>query len=166
MNWKTSPDPRYEEHNQRIDQTLRVLGSVEPASGIEGRITSRLAHERSKAAIASGGRLFTMPRFSMPRFAFGAAAAVACVAIVAGSVSHSRRILPTAPGAGLRLPEGSSGIGAASAAHVATQPVSPAGPGRSVRQLPGGRAVISPQAQRHAGVAVPKTPSPEPGAQP
>ncbi len=165
MNWKTNSDSRYDEHNQRIDRALQILGSVEPASGIEGRITSRLAHElsqeRLKTATVSGGRFF-----SMPRFAFGVAAAVACVAIVAGSVNHSRRILPTAPGAGLRLPEGSSGIGAASAAHVATQPVSPAGPGRSVRQLPGGRAVLSPQAQRHAGVAVPKTPSPEPGAQP
>lgn len=148
-------------YDQRIDRTLRRLGSVTPAAGIEDRISARLAREQSKAQprSASRARFFAVPRFAT-QFALGAAAGVlACVAIIAGSVNHSRRILPTVPG--VQLPAGSSGMGAASATHMANQPVSapPQGRARSVRQAAGGRAVISPQTQKPAGVAVPKTPS-------
>jgi len=148
-------------HDQRIDRTLRRLGSVTPAAGIEDRISARLARERSKTQ----GRSASRARFfALPRFAIGVASSlVACVAIIAGSVNHSHRILPTVPG--VRLPAGSSGMGAASAAHIADQPVSapPQGRARSVRQTASGRAVISPQTQKPAGVAVPRTPSPASG---
>jgi len=148
-------------HDQRIDRTLRRLGSVTPAAGIEDRISARLARERSKTQ----GRSASRARFfALPRFAIGVASSlVACVAIIAGSVNHSHRILPTVPG--VRLPAGSSGMGAASAAHIANQPVSapPQGRARSVRQTASGRAVISSQTQKPAGVAVPRTPSPASG---
>jgi hypothetical protein len=150
-------------HDQRIDETLRRLGSVTPPTGFEDRVHARLAHSRLTSVRGSEmqtGAAKSIRLSLIPRFAFGAvAAALACVAIVAGSVNHSRRILPVAPG--IQLPTGSSGIGAASAAHIATRPVSPSpdGRARSVRQLPGGRAVISPQTQKPAGIAVPKTPA-------
>ena len=101
-------------HDPRIDRTLRRLGSVTPAAGIEDRISARLARERSKTQ----GRSASRARFfALPRFAIGVASSlVACVAIIAGSVNHSHRILPTVPG--VRLPAGSSGMGAASAAHI------------------------------------------------
>jgi hypothetical protein len=153
---KESIDFTHEQYNRRIDLALQRLGSADPARGLEGRISARLAREEAASLRA--------PRsFSLPRFAFATmAAAVACVAIIAGSVNHSRRILPTAPG--IQLPAGpSSGLGAASAAHVATRPVAPS-PNerpRSMRKTVNGRAVISPEAQKPAGVAVPKNPAPQ-----
>lgn len=140
-----------------IDQTLRHLGSATPRPGIEDRISTRLAHEQSRlhAARASHARFL-----GIPRFAIGAAAgALACAAIVAGSVNHSRRIQPVLPGIGAPP---ASGVGAAAGERPAIRPIepSPTGRARSVRRLPEGRAVISPQSQKPAGVAVPKTPSP------
>jgi hypothetical protein len=105
------------------------------------------------------------PRFfHFSYLAFGmSAAAVASAVIVVGSVSHSRHILPIAPG--LHLPATAQpGVGAASAAHVAPQPVTslPQDRPRSVRKTANGRAVISSQAKRPTGIAVPKVlPSPE-----
>jgi hypothetical protein len=152
-------------YDRIIDQTLRRLGSATPAAGIEDRISARLAQEQSreqsKAMGAGRGRFFAVPRFAvLPRFAVGAAVALACVAIVLGSVNHSRRIQPALPGIGPH--QDSSGVGAAGAARPANRPVSPspAEHPRSVRHLPEGRAVISPQSQKPAGVAVPKTPPP------
>jgi hypothetical protein len=146
--------------DQRIDQVLRRLGSVTPAAGIEDRISARLVREHSRSQAATTGRVRF---FGVPRFAIGVAAgAFACVAIVAGSVNHSRRIQPTMPGVGLQPM--SSGIGAAGAEHRAERPVSPspAGRPRSVHHLSEGRAVISSQSQKPAGVVVPKNPSPAP----
>jgi hypothetical protein len=151
---KESIDFTHEQYDQRIDLALQRLGSADPVPGMEERIHTRLARQETTS--------FRSPRtFSLPRFAFATmAGAVACAAIITGSVSHSRRILPTAPG--IQLPTGSSsGLGAASAAHVATRPVAPA-PNerpRSMRKTVNGRAVISPEAQRPAGVAVPKSPA-------
>ena len=138
-------------YDEQIDRTLRVLGSATPDPGMEDRIAVRIARESASAAA---------PRFfRLPRLAFGlAAAAMACAVIIAGSVSHSRHILPVAPG--LHLPIASQpGVGAASAAHVAQQPVTslPQDRPRSVRQTVNGRAVISSHAKKPAGVAVPKT---------
>jgi hypothetical protein len=148
-------------YDRRIDEALRHLGSVTPAAGIEERISARLAQEHSRVRIGKSGRArFFAPRLAA-RFALGAvAAALACVAIVAGSVNHSRRIQPTLPGFGSY--QNSPGVGAAGAAHPANRPVTPppSGRPRSVHQLPGGRAVISSQSQKPAGVAVPKNPSP------
>jgi len=140
-----------ENHDHQIDRTLRLLGSATPAPGMENRIVARLARADAKKS--------TIRRFRLPRLVFSvAAAAAASVIIVAGSISHSRRMLPVAPG--LHLPAtGQAGVGAASAAHVAQQPVStlPDDRPRSVRQATTGRAVISPHAKKPAGVAVPKT---------
>jgi hypothetical protein len=154
-------EPTHQNYDQRIDRALRRLGSVEPAAGIEDRISARLAQEHSKARSGktTSARFFPVPHYAT-RFALGAAAAaLACFAIVAGSVNHSRRMQPTAPGIGLHPTP--SGMGTAGAVHPANQPVTPppSGRPRSVRQLPEGRAVISPQTQKANGVAVPKTPS-------
>jgi hypothetical protein len=137
--------------DEKIDRTLRLLGSATPSPGMEDRIVARI--DRAQSMIEP--RRF----FSLPHLAFGMAAAVmACVLIVAGSVTHSRHILPVAPG--LHLPgESEPGVGAASAAHVAPQPVTtlPQDRPRSVREATNGRAVISPHAKKPAGIAVPKT---------
>lgn len=139
-----------ETHDDRIGRALRALGSVEPASGMESRILAELA----RAEVKSGASRF----FSMPRVVvMFAAAGTVCAVIVAGSVTYSHHILPIAPG--LHLPgESQSGVGAASAARVAPQPVtaSPNDRPRSVRKTVNGRAVISPEAKKHAGVPVPK----------
>jgi hypothetical protein len=137
-------------HHQ-IDATLHLLGHAAPVPGLEDRVLARLQY-------AQPVKTRWFPGF--PRMAFaGAAAAIACVAVIAGSVSYSHHIQPVAPG--VQLPgNASSGIGAASAAHVAPQPVavSPSGRPRSVRKEHAGRAVISPETQKPTGVAVPKNP--------
>jgi hypothetical protein len=138
-------------YSDRIDQTLRALGSVIPGAGIEERIVARLARMDASSA---------RPRyFRLPQLAFGmSAAAMASVLIVAGSVSHSKHILPVAPG--LHLPAATQpGVGAASAAHITSQPVTslPQDRPRSVRETVNGRAVISSHAKKPAGIAVPKT---------
>jgi hypothetical protein len=144
-------------HDRLIDQVLRRIGSTLPPEGMEDRITGRLIRERSRAQVAPSGRwLF----FGIPRVAFGAAAAaIGSFAIIIGSVHHSHSIQPMLPG--VEPHSSSAGIGSAGAARPADRPVtpSPAGRPRSVRRLPEGRAVISPQAQKPAGVAVPRTPA-------
>jgi hypothetical protein len=143
-------------HDRSINEALRQIGSAVPPLGIEDRIKTRLAYAQ-KTESAQAPRRF----FAIPRFAFGtAAAALACAAIVVGSVSHSHRIQPVLPGlVGQPL---SGAVGSAGAARPANHPIepSPAGRPRSVRRLPAGRAVISPQSQKPSGVAVPKSPSP------
>lgn len=139
-----------ENYDERINRTLRALGSVEPVRGMEERIAARLARAHVKQA--------TPQFFRLPQFALGMATAAALGAvIVAGSVSHSRHILPIAPG--LHLPVAAEpGVGAANAAHVAPQPVTalPQDRPRSVRKTDG-RGVISPSTKKPAGIAVPKT---------
>jgi hypothetical protein len=79
--------------------------------------------------------------------------------VVAGSVSHSRRIRPqlVAPPS-LVLP--GQGIGAASAVHPAAPAPVPAGqPGRSTRNSGPGRARIAPHTRKAPGVAVPAPPT-------
>lgn len=138
-----------ETFDEQIDSTLRALGSVTPPAGIEKRITSRITN------VSTNRRESQF--FNFRQFAFGiSAAAIASAVIVIGSVSHSRHLLPVAPG--LHLPANSqAGVGAASAAHVAPQPVTslPQDRPRSVRKTVNGRALISPHAKRHAGVTVP-----------
>lgn len=143
-------------HQDQIDRTLRLLGSASPAPGMEERILAGLA--RAEA------RNLSPHFFSVPRFAVAfAMAGTVCALIVAGSVSHSHHNLPLAPG--LHFPgEAEPGVGAASAAHVAAQPVTalPKDRPRSVLKTENGRAVISVDAKKHRGTAVPKTP-PAPG---
>ena len=143
-------------YDRQINETLRQLGSATPPRGIEDRIKMRLAQAQRTQTTREPHYRF----FAIPRFAFGAAGALACVAIVVGSVGHSHKIQPAMPG--IMAHPASSGLGSAGAARPASHPVepSPTGRPRSVRRLPQGRAVISPQSQKPAGVAVPKTPSP------
>lgn len=140
-----------ENYDKQIDRTLLLLGSVNPAAGMEERILARIAQ--------AGASRKTARFFSLPQLAFGmSAAAVASLMIVVGSVSHSRHMLPIAPG--LHVPAAAQpGVGAASAAHVAPQPVTtlPHDRPRSVRNTVNGRAVISPKTKRPVGIAVPKT---------
>lgn len=139
-----------EHFDEQIDRTLRLLGSVTPSAGMEERILRELARANTSSK-ASGF-------FRLPQLGFAlAAAGMAGALIVAGSVSHSRHILPVAPG--IHLPVGvQPGVGAASAAHVASQPVTslPQDRPRSVRKTQNGRAVISPHAKKPNGVSVPK----------
>lgn len=140
-----------ETYGDRIDSALRGLGSAEPAAGMEGRILAELARAEANSRVS---RFFSMPQIVV----MFAAAGTVCAVIVAGSVTHSHHILPMAPG--LHLPgESQPGLGAASAARVAPQPVtaSPKDRPRSVRKTTNGRAVISPEIKKHAGVPVPKT---------
>ena len=138
-----------ESHEDRIDRALRRLATAAPRQGLEARILMRL--ERAAQEKTTG--FFSLPRLA----AMFAAAGTVCAMIVAGSVTHSHRILPVAPG--VQLPGISQpGVGAASAARVAPQPVKvpPKERPRSVRKTENGRAVISPDAKKHGGVPAPK----------
>jgi hypothetical protein len=134
------------EFDEKINRTLRAVGSATPVAGMEDRIQRRLAsaNARQRASRAASGF------FRLSQIAFGMAAAViACAVIIAGSVSHSRHMQPVAPG--LHLPTVSEpGLGAASAAHIASQPVTslPQDRPRSVRKTTNGRAVISPDTKK------------------
>ena len=142
-----------EDFDEQIDRTLRMLGSVSPSAGIEERILREIA--RANTSNKTTG-FFRLPQLGFALVAAGMASAL----IVVGSVSHSRHILPVAPG--IHLPVGvQPGVGAASAAHVASQPVTslPHDRPRSVRKTQNGRAVISPHAKKPNGVTVPKAPA-------
>jgi hypothetical protein len=147
-----------------IDETLHRLGSAEPPSGLERRINRRLQISRSR---------FFLTRFSLTRVQ-AACALAACVALSAialtpvwrGLVFHTHahlqstrtidppRVAPPAPG----------GFGAASAVHVADQPVpvqpTPVNQGRGRSRS--GRAVLpnGTLAPLPRGVAAPHTPPP------
>lgn len=150
-----------EGYTEKIDRTLRRLGSAAPLAGMEDRILARLAQAGTRRDPA---RFFNFPRLA---FTFAVAGTI-CGFIVAGSVSHSHHILPIAPG--LHLPgEAQPGVGAASATRVTPQPVtaSPKNHPRSVLKTEDGRAVISPDAKKRAGVAaVPKAPPEQPTPEP
>jgi len=137
----------------QIDSTLRLIGSVHPRPGIEKRIAARLVHAPSTGSV----RFLGLPRLVIA----SAAGLCASVAIVAGSVNHSRRLLPIAPGLQVHS-NASSGLSTASATQVAPKPVTPPANGRarSMRKLGGGRASAA-EAQRPSGVAVPKNPLPQ-----
>lgn len=138
-----------EMHDDRIDRALRTLGSAEPAAGMEDRILAGLARGETRGWAP---RFFSMPQLVV----MFAAAGTVCAVIVAGSVTHSHHLLPMAPG--LHLPgDAQAGVGAASAVRVAPQPVtaSPKDRPRSVRRTVDGRAVISQEARKKAGLPVP-----------
>jgi hypothetical protein len=138
----------------QIDSTLRLIGSVHPRPGIEKRIAARLVHAPRTGSV----RFLGLPRLVIA----SAAGLCASVAIVAGSVNHSHRLLPIAPGLQVHS-NASSGLSTASATQVAPKPVTPPANGRarSMRKLGGGRAAVAPEAQRPSGVAVPKNPLPQ-----
>ncbi len=158
MNGAMEPgsDPRID----AIDAALRSVGKAEPVPGLEGRILMRLAAARVQAETSPARLplLVVRPRhLPMRALAFVTSCLLAFV-IVAGSVSHSRRMKAGQIIAPPSLVLPGQGVGAASAVHPAA-PASaplPAGQGsrgRSVRRA--GRARIAPHARKAPGVAVP-----------
>lgn len=149
------PAGLHDRHNAMIDKTLRAIGNTAPEPGLEGRIAIHLANTRQRGLqTKSISRSFSFPRILMAAMSCG----LACTVIVAGSVYHSHATLPAAPGADIRLMSPSGGIGAASAAHLATQQVTPSGRPRAVRKPADGRATVSPDAKKRAGETVPQQP--------
>lgn len=138
----------------QIDRTLRLIGSADPRPGIEKRVTARLA----EASVYESVR-----PFGLARRAFASAIGMAaCIAIIAGSVTHSHHIVPIAPGVPLPI-GGSAGVGAASAAKAAVRPVAPPAHGRprSMRKITGATDIQKPD-----GVAVPRSPMPQGNTKP
>jgi hypothetical protein len=156
--YQNNHENSYENHqssvDHQIDRTLHLIGSVHPRPGIEKRIAARLAHTQCSSSV----RFLGMPRLVIA----SAAGLCASVAIVAGSVNHSRRLLPIAPGLQVHR-SASSGLSTASATQVAPKPVTPPANGRarSMRKLGTGRTAVAPDTQRPSGVAVPKNPLPQ-----
>ena len=150
---KAAVDP-HASADLRIDHVLRSIGSATPDAGFEGRVLDRLAAARL-ASQSKPSPISWLSRFS--RQALGLVTACGlCLAIIAGSVSHSRRLNHAAPPA---LPLAGQGIGAASAVHPAA-PASPAPagePGRASRSSDQGRARIAPHSRKAPG-AVPAPP--------
>lgn len=143
---------------EKIDRTLRALGSVQPRAGIEGRIAARLA----QASLVKPSPIAGWSRLIMA----SAAGVVACAVIVGGTVSHSRHLLPNQPG--IPIPaETRSGLGAAGTTTVAPKPiVAPAhGRARSMRntqhQAATGHDDVSSDAPKPQGIGVPKSPVPQ-----
>ncbi len=143
-----------------IDAALGSIGSATPEAGLEGRILNRLAAERMKIDAEPKRRPLFGGRGSRTAQALGfVTACLMGFVIVAGSVSHSRRIKPASVVAPPALVLPGQGIGAASAVHPASPasapvPASQAARGRSSRRSPG-RARIAPQTRKAPGVAVP-----------
>jgi hypothetical protein len=143
-----------------IDAALGSLGRAVPPEGIEGRILTRLASERMRAAGAAESPLWR--RFSVPALGFASAGLMGAI-IVAGSVGYSHRAKGTPVAAPLTLPGSSQGIGAASAVHLAAPATAPvvAGPqsrGRSAHRAEHGRARVAAHARKARGVTAPVAP--------
>jgi negative regulator of sigma E activity len=144
---------------ERIDAALHSAGSATPAAGLEGRILTRLAAERSamEAHPVRMGFFARMPGYAAPVLGM-AIASLVCAVIVVGSVDHSRTLHRTPAAPVLVLP--GQGLGAASAVHPAGPATAPmmAGPasgGRFTRHMSHPRARIAPNAKKADGVAVP-----------
>lgn len=152
------PNPANDPQEQ-IDAALRLVAQAKAPSNLEQRIHARLQQEMSQShtnfAVRFGG-------FLSQRIVFGsAAAALACCAIVIGSVQHSRQRMLPAAGVHVAAPGG--GLGAASGARIAPEPV-PApehARSRSERKANGGRATVPRDAHKPKGVAVPQSTQPE-----
>jgi hypothetical protein len=146
----TGPETGNSQIEDHIDRTLRMIGSADPRPGIEKRIEARLADASLQTGTYTFGRIFGLPRLAL----VSAAGMAACVVIIAGSVNHSRRVIPVAPG--IRLPmSGSAGMGSASGEKAAPKPVAAPAHGRA-RAVH--KAETSPDAQKRDGLTVPKTP--------
>ncbi|WP_446744825.1 hypothetical protein [Silvibacterium acidisoli] len=145
----------HDRHNAMIDKTLQSIGNASPEPGLEGRVAIHIADARLKGVQRKAlSRDFSLPRIMMAAMSCG----LACALIVGGSVRHSRATLPATPGADIRLVSPSGGIGAASAARLATQQVTPSGRPRAVRKPADGRATVAPDAKKRAGETVPQQP--------
>jgi hypothetical protein len=165
MNAKLTAKRISSSHESRIDAALAQLAHATPPSGLESRVAARLAAaDRSSARSQSFRSNGNVRFFVIQRLSIGAMATAAGVAIVFGTVEHSRRILPPVAS----KPAQSGGANTAGDVHVPTHAIpqsaviNPAAP----RTAPHGRAVISPNHGRHApGAAVPRSPYP-PESQP
>jgi hypothetical protein len=154
----THPNPANDTDRQ-IDAALRLFAQAQAPANLQHRIHARLhreaSHPHTNFAVRFGG-------FLSQRIVFAsAAAALGCCAIVVGSVQHSRqRVLPAT---GVHVSTPGSGLGAASGARIAPQPV-PApehARSRSERKTTGGRATVSRDSHKPRGVAVPESKQPE-----
>lgn len=149
-----------------MDAALRLLGSAEPPAELPSRIIATCMEARIATGSVkghSGWHFFRVPKLAIA----GATAVLVGVVIVAGSVEHSRNAaMPTAgmqfAGATSSEPgtTRSSGLGTASAAHRAAQPVKAVHHGRArpLRRANHGRASVTRQVRKPAGVAVPDAP--------
>jgi hypothetical protein len=146
-------DRHNDRHNKMIESTLRAIGNATPEPGIEGRVAIHIARARQSGLPSMNGG-FSFRRMAMA----GVSCGLVCAAIVAGSIHHSHAILPAVPGADLPLSSPSGGLGAASAAHRATQQVAPSGRPRAVRKPEDGRATVSPDGKKRAGETIPQQP--------
>lgn len=162
--------PQQPENDPRItaiiDEALDRVGAATPAPGLEGRILTRLATERMRMEAAPAR--FSLFRSSnrLPARALGlVSACLMAFVIVAGTVSHSRKLHANQMVAPPALVLPGQGIGAASAVHPAAPatapvPASQADRGRSAHRT--GRARIAPHAAKAPGVAVPAPSSSDP----
>jgi hypothetical protein len=145
--------------DEQINAALRRLAHAQPPSDLEQRVRARLQHKSAQRKTA-GAKL--MDFFFGQRIVFASAAAgMACVMIVIGSVQHSRQRAFPAPG--IHLPAGGSGLGAASGARIAPGPIAVPehARARSEQKSGNGRATVSRNAHKPKGVAVPESVAPE-----
>jgi hypothetical protein len=146
--------------DRQIDAALRLFAHAQPPPNLEQRIHARLYREPARAHKDFADRFGSF--LVAPRIVFASvAAALACCAIVIGSVQHSRQ--RAFPAIGIHVPAPASGLGAASGARIAPQPV-PAPEhtrSRSERKATGGRATVSRDTHKPKGVAVPESTEPE-----
>jgi hypothetical protein len=159
----TGTDPRID---ALIDASLRAISSATPDPGLDGRILTRLASERMNReaeAVRFPARFPLLARlgssYRLPVRALGVlTSCLLAFVIVAGTVSHSRKLHSgeTVAPPGLVLP--THGIGAASAVHPAAPASAPVPAGQGARGRAThrtGRARIAPHARKAPGVAVP-----------
>ncbi len=146
--------------DKKIDAALRLFSHAQPPANLEQRVHARLHREAAQDHRNFAGRLGAF--FEAQRILFAsAAAALACCAIVIGSVQHShQRALPVT---GIHVPAPGSGLGAASGTRIAPQPVQVPehARSRSERKAAGGRATVSRDTHKPKGVAVPESATPE-----
>ena len=146
---------------ERIDAALRLFAHAQPPANFEQRIHARLYREPAhadKALASKFGRFLYEQRIV---FASAAAAVACCCAIVIGSVQHSRQ--RTFPATGVHVSAPGSGLGAASGARIAPQPVAVPedAHSRSERKATGGRATVPRNTHKPKGVAVPESTEPQ-----
>lgn len=145
--------------DEQINAALRRLAHAQPPSDLEQRVRARLQHKSAERK-TKGAKLVAF-LFGQRIVFVSAAAALACVVIVVGSVQHSRQ--HAFPDMGVHLSSPGSGLGTASGTHITPQPIiapEHARP-RSERKEERGRATISGHTHKPKGVAVPDSVAPQ-----
>jgi hypothetical protein len=150
-----------------IDDTLRRLGSVEPPSGLEGRINQRLQVSRNASRDAARNRFSARMTRTIAGCALAASVALSAVVLnpaLRSRVFHHHTSAQSAPPVNTPriVPPASGGFGTASAVHVPVEPVpvqpTPVNQGRGRSRT--GRAVLPSGnlAPLPRGVAAPHAP--------